>query len=142
MQEERIFLGNTLEEVAKAFAEEISRNYLQHLKFWQATAMDEPHEFHQWEEKIKNEPGVVKRNAFEKILKIMKNPEDNKQYFKKKYGFLRSKDVIGITKSSGFYQDLLPGEDIEHTVSVNVEYLIDKRYMTVVKKIYSQDARL
>lgn len=142
MQEERIFFGNTLEEVAKAFAKEISRNYLQHLKFWQATAMDEPHEFHQWGEKIKSEPSVVERNAFEKILKIMKNPEDNKQYFKKKYGFLRNTDVISITKSSGFYQDLLPGEDIEHTVSVNVEYLIDKRYMTVVKKIYSQDARL
>lgn len=142
MQEGTIFLGNTLEEVAQALAEEIRRNYLSHLEFWQATAMDDPHEFYQWKKKIESEPSVVQRNAFDKILKIMQNPKDNKKYFKKKWRFLRSKHVISVTKSSGFYQDLLPGKDIEHTVSVNVEYLIDKRHMTVVKKVYSQYARL
>jgi len=141
MSEEKIFSGNTVEEVAQAFAETVSRNYLRHLEFWQATAVDEPHEFNQWKLKIESEPEEVKRNAFDKILKIMQKPRENKQFFKK-WWFFRSEDIISITRSSGFFKDLLPGEDIEHAVSVNVEYLIDKNRLTVIKKIYSQYAKL
>ena len=141
MSEEKIFSGNTVEEVAKALAETVSRNYLNHLKFWKATAMDDLHESYQWQLRIESELEEVKRNAFDKILKIMKEPQKNKQFFKK-WWFFRSKDVISITRSSGFYKGLLHGKDIEQTVSVNVEYLINKRRLIVVKKIYSQYARL
>lgn len=141
MSEERIFSGNTVEEVAKAFAETVSRNYLRHLQSWQATAMDDLHEYNQWQLRIESEPQEVERNAFEKILKIMKQPQENIEFFSKWWIF-RSKDVISITRSSGFYESLLPGKDVEQTVSVNVEYLINKRRLTVIKKIYSQDARL
>lgn len=141
MSEEKIFSGNTVEEVAQAFAETVSRNYLKDLQFWQATAMDDPHEYNQWQLRIQSEPQEVERNAFDKILKIMKQPQENMEFFTKWWIF-RSKDVISITRSSGFYEGLLPGKDVEQTVSVNVEYLINKRRLTVIKKIYSQDARL
>ena len=41
MYEEKIFSGNTIQEVAKIFSEEISRQYLKHLKFWQITSIDD-----------------------------------------------------------------------------------------------------
>lgn len=142
MSEERIFSGNTVEEVAQAFAEEVTRDYLRHLEYWQATAVDDREEYRQWEIKIESEPEMMEKNAFDKILKIMQEPQENKQYFKKKWCFLRSKDVISITKSSGFYKDLLPGEDIEHAFPTNVEYLIDTKRLIAIKKIYSQYERL
>lgn len=141
MSEEKIFSGNTVEEVAEALAKTVSRNYLKHLEFWKATAMDDLLESNQWQLRIESEPEEVKRNAFDKILKIMKEPQENKQFFKKWWLF-RSKDIISITRSSGFYKGLLHGKDVEQTVSVNVEYLINKRSLTVIKKIYSQHTRL
>lgn len=141
MNGEIIFSGSTLEEVAKAFAEIVSRNYISHLDYWQATAMDDRQEYEQWEQKKEREPEILRENAFNKILKIMQKPELNRMFFKK-YRFFRSKNVIAITKFSGFYKDLLPGNDIEHAFAVNVEYLIDIENLNIREEIYPQRIKL
>lgn len=137
MSFEKVIKGNTVEEIAKAFSDIVARNYLEHLEFWQATAMDDPYERKQWEVRIETEPEVVKKNAYAKILKIMKEPEENKSYYKKKWLFMRSKDEISITKSSEFYEDLLPEKDnVKYGVAVNVKYIIDKSRLTISEIVY------
>ena len=125
----------TVEEIAQAFAEIVSRNYLKNLQFWQATAADDLDEFLDWEEKIKTEPEKVKKAAFEKILQIMQEPQKNKQFYKKGF-FFRSKNIIRVSTESGYYKDLLPDKDITHTVAVNVEYIIDIQRRIIQKRIY------
>lgn len=134
MYEEKIFSGNTIQEVAKIFSEEISRQYLNYLKFWQTTSMDDTDEFFQWEQRIKSEPSVVQERAFNKILEIMQKPQENQKFFKKRLFILRSKSVILITSSSDFYEDLLPKGGIQHTIPKNIEYILNSKKFTIRKR--------
>ena len=134
MYEEKIFSGNTIQEVAKIFSEEISRQYLKHLKFWQITSIDDNDEFWKLEEKIKREPSVVQKNVFNKILEIMQKPEANKKFYKKRLLLFRSKNIIIITSSSDFYNDLLTKGGIQHTIPKNIKYILNSENLTIVKK--------
>ena len=134
MYEEKIFFGNTVQEVAKDFSEEISRQYLNYLKFWQTTSMDDTDEFFQWEQRIKSEPSVVQERAFNKILEIMQKPQENQKFFKKRLFILRSKSVILITSSSDCYEDLLPKGGIQHTIPKNIEYILNSKKFTIRKR--------
>ena len=134
MYEEKIFFGNTVQEVAKDFSEEISRQYLNYLKFWQTTSMDDTDEFFQWEQRIKSEPSVVQERAFNKILEIMQKPQEKQKFFKKRLFILRSKSVILITSSSDFYEDLLPKGGIQHTIPKNIEYILNSKKFTIRKR--------
>ena len=130
MYEEKIFSGNTIQD----FSEEISRQYLNYLKFWQTTSMDDTDEFFQWEQRIKSEPSVVQERAFNKILEIMQKPQENQKFFKKRLFILRSKSVILITSSSDFYEDLLPKGGIQHTIPKNIEYILNSKKFTIRKR--------
>lgn len=139
MSEKTFWSCSTVKELAQTFAEIVKQNYLSDLNYLKAIARDSPYEFIDLETKIKKEPNEVKSNAQKKILRIMQNPEINERFYKRIFRFFRSKNIISITKSSGFYNNLLKGVKIENTVAVNVEYIIDKRSLTIRKKIYLQD---
>lgn len=138
MSEKTFWSCNTVRELAQTFAEIVKQNYLSDLKYWLATARDSPYEFKQWNMRIKKEPNKVKRNAKRKILKIMKEPKENAKFYKRISRFWNY-TVISITKSSGFYDDLLKGKNIGNAFAVNVEYIIDETGLTIVKNVYSQD---
>lgn len=136
MSEKTFWSCNTVKELAQTFAEIVKQNYLSDLNYWKATARDSPYEFMEWDMRIKREPNVVKKNAQAKILKIMQNSKKYLKYYKRKWHFFRSKRIISITRASGFYGDLLNGRDIGYMFAINVEYLIDTKSLTIVKKIY------
>lgn len=140
--EEEIFSGATTEEVAAEFAKIVERKYIEHLEFWQATAADDREEYRYWEYRKNNEPDEVYKAAEKKILDIMQNRLSNRKYYRKEMVFFRSKDEISITKSSGFYKDLCLGKTIEHSVTVNVEYLINIRDLIIFERIYPQGTKL
>lgn len=140
-KEELIFSGSTVEELAEAFSELVSRNYLTELNFWRMAAIKEVDDSPYWENRIEEEPKEIKLNAYAKTLSIMQYPDRNKQFFKRR-GFLRRRHVISITRSSGFYDNLLPRRDVKHTVTANIEYLIDPESFCIKKKTYSEYVRL
>lgn len=138
MLKARLFKGKSVEDVARGFAQIVSYNYASDLRFWQAIAIDDKDEYEDWGVKIKNEPGIVLQNAYDKILNIIRNPQENKKYYKRRWKFFTSKKVIRIVLSSGFYRDLLPGENVESSMQENVEYILNIKKMTIVKRTHSQ----
>lgn len=137
-----IFTGNNVEEVAEEFAEIVGRNYLEHLEFCKCTACDDRDEFLYWEERIQTELECVKENAYTKVLEILQEPQKNRRFLKKKGLLTRHKKLFSITRSSGFYDDLLPEEKVKYAAAVNVEYLINKETFCIEKKIYPQGVEL
>ena len=138
MHKEIIFSGNTVNQVAERFSSIISQNYLEALRLWKITAMEET-EAQFWKQRMQIEPEMVKKNAYQKILKIMK--ETNSSYIKQK-GLLRDSNVISITRASGFFDDLLNGRDIKYSIKPNEEYLIHKKALTIEKKVHPVYKRL
>lgn len=134
MSEEVIFSGTTLEEVAQNFATIVCRKYQDYLEFWQSKAVDDLYEFYEWELRIESEPKKLKKKVFKKIMNVMREPEKNKRFFKREKLFFRSKEIIRITNSSTFYKDLLPEVDVKESLPDNIEYLIDKKNLTIRKK--------
>lgn len=133
MKEEIIFQGHNIEEVAQKFAELIVRNYLEYLEFWKKNAKGEELNF--WIKKIKSEPKIIKKNAYKKILKIMKFQKENEEFYKDKWLLFKDKDIILINKETSFYKDLLPGEDLTYTAKVNRKYMINKKKFLIAKKL-------
>lgn len=134
MSEEVIFSGTTLEEVAQTFATIVCRKYQDYLEFWQSKAVDDLYEFYEWELRIESEPKKLKKNTYIKMMKVMREPEKNKRFFKREKLFFRSKEIIRITNSSTFYKDLLPEVDVKESLPDNIEYLIDKKNLSIRKK--------
>ena len=130
----------TREGLAKAFADEMAKEYKRHLEFWQATAMDDREEFAMWNARIQNEPDKVRERVFNRVKSIMDNPQYNRKFYKKKFKIFVDWDTIRIFPATGFYQNLL-GRDITNAFSVNVEYLISIKNMNIVKITHSQTVK-
>ena len=139
MYKDKIFSGNTVNQVAERFASIVSQNYLNTLLLWKTTAMQDTEEVEYWNQKIKSEPEKVKKRTYEKILKIIGKMDS--PYLKRK-GLFGRRVVISITRSSGFYGDLLDGKDIKGSVEPNVEYWIDRKNLTIEKRIHPAYKRL
>lgn len=133
MKEKIIFQGNDLEELAQKFAELITRNYLEYLDFWKKNAKGKELNF--WRKKIKNEPEIVRKNAYKKILQIMKFHKENEEFYKDKWILFKDKNIILINKETSFYKDLLPGEDLTYTAKVSRKYMIDKKRFLIAKRL-------
>lgn len=129
MKVEKIFSGNNLEEVAKEFSEIIARNHLEHLEFWKSTVKGK--ELNTWRKRIKAEPRLVRKNSHKKILEIMQKVKENEKFYKQKWLLFTDENQIVITKDSGFYEDLLPDQDITYSVHVNRKYIIDKKNLCI-----------
>lgn len=135
-----IFSGKTMDSVAMRFAEIVAQNYSKDLEYWKATAIDDRCEFQRWEERVKKEVPELKQQAYAKISDIMKSVGDDERYFIKRKEHWYSKDIelIRITKKCGFYDDLLTEDsDVQSTIAVNVDYLIDRQACTIKKIIHS-----
>ena len=142
MRRRVIFRGKSVEDVAREFAQIVSRNYVNELKFCQALAMDDKEEYEDWEVKIINEPGIVRQNAYDKVLRIIKDPQGNAAFYMKKSMIFSRREVISIVISSGFYNDLLPGEHVEMSQEENVEYIIDTKKLTIAKNVQKKNINL
>ncbi len=138
MYKEIIFSGNTVNQVAERFASIVSQNYLEALRLWKITAIEET-EAQYWKQRMQIEPEIVKKNTYQKILKIMK--ETNNPYIRQT-GLFKNSNVISITRASGFFNDLLNGKDIKYSVKPNEEYLINKKALTIEKRVHPDYKRL
>lgn len=134
MRDGQILTGSTLDEVAKKFSEEVGRQYRDSLDFWKATAMDDRMEMQMWERRLESEVVIVEKNAYEKILRLVKEKKLRKKYFLRKFLF-KNKNILNITTASGFYNGLLQGRNIENYFSINVEYHIDMVNLCITKKV-------
>lgn len=137
MSEKILCTEKTRDGLAKAFADEIAKEYKRHLEFWQATAMDDREEFAMWAARIQNEPDKVRERTLNRIKSIMDNPQYNRKFYKKKFKIFVCWDTIRIIPAAGFFRNLL-GRDITNAFSVNVEYLISMKDMNIVKITHSQ----
>ena len=135
MYKEKIFSGNMMECVADEFAEMVSRDYLKELLFWKCTLMYDEEEYHKWVEEAKNQATILKQKVYQRILDIMKKPEENEEFYKKNI-FGKRKNIIKITRSTKFYDDLLPVNNTKVLISANTEYLIHTKRWTLEKKVY------
>ena len=127
----------TYQEIAQNFSQMMVKQYMEHIEYWYATAMDDVDEMKIWEKKIKNETQVVQKKVYHKLLSIMK---DRKKYmrFYKRIGVLRrERDIIRITCASGFFNDILNGEGISHAFPINAEYLINRQDGNITCNVYS-----
>ena len=131
--EQQIFCGHSIEEVAQKFSEIISHNYQQHLEFWRWNAKGK--EINKWRKKLKEEPKLVRKNAYKKILKIMQSKKEYKEYYKSKWLIFTDDNIIDITKDSNFYKDLLPNEDISASVQVSNKYRINRKRFIIAKRL-------
>lgn len=133
MVEQKIFCGNSIEEVAKEFSEIVYRNYVDYLEFWRWNAIGEE-EINKWEKKMKEEPKLVRKNAYKKILKIMQCKKEYEEYYKSKWLIFTEEDIIDITKETNFYKDLLPNEDIAYTTQNSRKYRINRKKFTIARR--------
>lgn len=140
MSEKILCTVKTWDGLAKAFADEVAKQYKSHLEFWQATAMDDREEYAMWAERIKLEPDKVKERALSRIKSIMENPQYNRKFFMKKFWIFVDWTMIRIIPETGFYRNLL-GRDITNAFPVNVEYRIDLTYMNIIKVTHSQTVK-
>lgn len=131
--EQQIFCGHSIEEVAQKFSEIIARNYEQHLEFWRWNATGK--EIYKWRKKLKEEPQIVRENAYKKILKIMQSKKEYEEYYKTRWLIFTDNNVIDITKDSNFYKDLIPDEDISSSVQVSHKYRIDRKRFIIAKRL-------
>lgn len=139
--EKIIYVAISKEDLATAFSKEVNENCYCRLTHWRATAIDDPAEFEQWEQKRKSLPELAEKNSLERILKIMNDPNSYKKYYKKiRKGCFKRTTMISITDRSGFYEDLVKGECIGQPI--NVEYLLDLSTFTMIKRVYSQNISL
>ena len=126
-----------------AFATEIAEEFRAQLEYWEAIAVDESVKLLLNNRRLSHECQIVWSNTYGKIYAIM-NDKRSSLYAKKLFWFVKNKNVISITWLSGFFDDLLKGSlnadlddlGISNMVGMNVEYLINKRKLTIVKKVY------
>lgn len=135
-REGRIFEGKSLEDVATAFAECVSRNHLENLEFWRATAMDDLGEVEYWNQRMKKEPSIVKKVVYSEVLSIMQNADapENKKFHSRKRFFGREKNKLSITAETGFFEAVL--RECAMSTPVNVEYIIDLKNFYIDKIIH------
>ena len=124
--------GNSLEQLADIFAGMIVQKCVDDLAN-RRSAVDDLIAADLLKERLNVEPGLVRKKTYARIIQVMENPSKYKEYYKK-YFIFRSKSVIRITRSSGFFEGLFIGPHIP--ILWNEEWLIDIKRLSVVKKLY------
>lgn len=137
MSGEILCTARTRDELAECFAAEVARQYKSHLEYWQTTAVDDKEEYAMWGTRIQHEPDTVRERVLNRIRSVMANPQYYRKYFRKVLKVFVDWDVIRIIPQTGFYQNLM-ARDITNAFSINVEYLINLKDMTVVKIVHSE----
>lgn len=141
MKENKVYSYKSQDALCKAFADEVEENFRNQLEMWEAMAVDGATEIEMSRRRQSKEPKIVWENTYEKLATILTDDRD-KTYSKRIWRIFRSRRYVSITWCSGFYDHLLygtanrDGESLQGMVAINVEYIIDRKNFTVVKKIY------
>lgn len=120
------------QEVARAFATEVRENYQKFLEFWINELKDDEEVHQHYLARLENEPEIVEKNAYAKILLIMKKRKQYKEYYRG-FLFFRSLNNIIISNETHFYDDLLDGDGIAYAFMMDSTYVIDKKENTIQK---------
>lgn len=134
MKREKSFSMESMERMANAFSEMVSRDYWKELLFLKCTL---PYDYNEQlckrVEESKREADSLKRNVYQRILTIMKNPEENKEFYENPF-------TISINKSNYLSFGNTICSDIVTTflsVPPTTDYLINLKQETIEKRAFS-----
>ena len=130
----RKFVGTSFEDVATELSNMIRQEYTNHLEFLRDNAITDREEPNYWEKRLLAEPTIVSGRVHDKIMKVMKNPNQYEELLKKRFPW--SKPVIRLTRTSNFFEGIFPGP--QNAIPKNVEWLINIRKLSLEKRVYSK----
>ena len=73
----------SVEELARTFAKIVKRNYTEYLRYWKLAAQEGANASKEWQARIETEPEIVEENVYNRILKIVSEPQNYKRLFQK-----------------------------------------------------------
>lgn len=133
IKKEILYQAHDEEELINAFANLIGEIYQQQLleRVNKSRQTEEMQKW--WAEMLESEPGVVRGNAYAKLRKIRLSPKKTEfeKYYLRGFGFL-NENVVRITVSTGFYQNLTAKEAVN--IPGSREYLINFKKFTIEQK--------
>lgn len=130
----RKFVGTSFEDVATELSNMIRQEYTNHLEFLRDNAITDREEPKYWEKRLLAEPSIVSTRVYDKIMRVMQDPDQYRELLKKR--FPGSKPVIRITRVSSFFEGIFPGP--QNAIPKNVEWLINVRKLSLEKRVYSK----